>query len=261
VTAVLLGLAWAAVVVAGIAATRPHVARIDELRTRSTVRRVGPTEVVGGLLLRLARRPTRDAARTRRIGRAAVAAVVPFAVLSVPLAPVVAATAALGMWWLPVVDDRRAERRRLARIESELPEVVDLLVLAVGAGLTVGLALDAVAQRADGHLAAELDRVVASTRQGHRLADALDTLPTRAGEGVRPFVAALVASERYGAPLAAGLERLAAEVRATRRRRADEAARRVSVKLLFPLVLCILPAFALLTVAPLIAGALKSLRL
>ena len=74
-------------------------------------------------------------------------------------------------------------------------------------------------------------------------------------------MAALVASERYGAPLAAGLDRLAAEVRASRRRRADEVARKVSVKLLFPLVLCILPAFALLTVAPLIASALKSLRL
>jgi tight adherence protein C len=54
---------------------------------------------------------------------------------------------------------------------------------------------------------------------------------------------------------------LATDVRADRRRRAEEAARRVPVKLLFPLVLCVLPAFALLTVAPLLAGALGSLRL
>ena len=70
-----------------------------------------------------------------------------------------------------------------------------------------------------------------------------------------------VASERYGAPLGAGLERLADEVRRDRRRRAEEAARRIPVKLLFPLVGCVLPAFALLTVAPLVAGALGSLRL
>jgi tight adherence protein C len=70
-----------------------------------------------------------------------------------------------------------------------------------------------------------------------------------------------VASERYGAPLGPGLERLAYEVRADRRRRAEEAARKIPVKLLFPLVSCTLPAFGLLTVAPLIASAVRSLRL
>jgi pilus assembly protein TadC len=70
----------------------------------------------------------------------------------------------------------------------------------------------------------------------------------------------LVASERYGAPLLPGLERLGAEVRLQRQRRAEEAAGRIPVRLLFPLVGCILPAFALLTVAPLIAGALRALR-
>jgi tight adherence protein C len=54
---------------------------------------------------------------------------------------------------------------------------------------------------------------------------------------------------------------LAAEVRAERRRRAEAAARRVPVKLLFPLVLCVLPAFGLLTVVPLLAGAATSLHL
>ena len=86
-------------------------------------------------------------------------------------------------------------------------------------------------------------------------------MPSRAGEAVRPLVAALVASERYGAPLSAGLERLAGEVRRDRRRKAEEVARRIPVKLLFPLVGCTLPAFGLLTVAPLIAGALQALRL
>ena len=92
------------------------------------------------------------------------------------------------------------------------------------------------------------------------MAEALEDVPARSGEAVRPLVAALVASERYGAPLAAGLERLADEVRRDRRRKAEEAARRIPVKLLFPLVGCTLPAFALLTVAPLIAGAVRSLH-
>jgi tight adherence protein C len=104
-----------------------------------------------------------------------------------------------------------------------------------------------------------LSRVSDEAAKGRRLGDALDDLPARVGEAVRPLSTALVASERYGAPLAEGLERLADEVRRDRRRRAEEAARKVPVKLLFPLVTCTLPAFGLLTVAPLIAGAVPSL--
>ncbi|MGH9224259.1 MAG: type II secretion system F family protein, partial [Acidimicrobiales bacterium] len=135
------------------------------------------------------------------------------------------------------------------------------LVLGVGAGLTVHLAVTSVAARAPGPLAAELARTMDDVALGRRLADALDDLPARAGEAMRPLVGALVASERYGAPLVAGLERLADEVRRDRRRRAEEAARKVPVKLLFPLVLCTLPAFGLLTVAPLVASAVRSLHL
>ena len=149
----------------------------------------------------------------------------------------------------------------MAELLADMPDVVDLFVLAVGAGLTVPLAVAAVGRWATGPLGGELRRVVDEVAVGRRLADALDDVPERAGDGVRPLVAALVASERYGAPLSSGLERLAGDVRRDRTRRAEEAARRIPVKLLFPLVGCTLPAFALLTVAPLIAGALRTLRL
>jgi tight adherence protein C len=149
----------------------------------------------------------------------------------------------------------------LAALAADLPDVVDLLVLGVSSGLTVHLAVARVAARAPGPLAEELARVMHEVGLGRRLSDALDDLPVRAGEPMRPVVAALVASERYGAPLVAGLERLADEVRRDRRRRAEEAARKVPVKLLFPLVLCTLPAFGLLTVAPLVASAVRSLHL
>jgi tight adherence protein C len=180
---------------------------------------------------------------------------------AVPLLPLAAVPAGLVAWCLPAVERRRRSRRRLSAIATELPDVVDLLVLAVGAGLTVRLALAAVARRSPGPLGAELARACHEADLGRRMADALDDIPARAGEAVRPLVAALIASERYGAPLGAGLERLAHEVRADRRRRAEEAARKVPVKLLFPLVSCTLPAFGLLTVAPLIASAVRSLRL
>jgi tight adherence protein C len=217
--------------------------------------RAGPVERLGTWLLRRAGRPvTRLTAR--RVGAAVLAAL---GVL--PLVPPAAPAAALVAWTVPSIRARRSERRRLLALAADLPDVVDLLVLAVGSGLTVRLALARVACRSPGPLAAELRRACDEAALGRRLADALDDLPARAGEAVRPLVAALVASERYGAPLAASLERLADEVRRDRRRRAEEAARKVPVKLLFPLVCCTLPAFALLTVVPLVASGVRGLRL
>jgi hypothetical protein len=212
-------------------------------------------QALGAAVLRRAHRPA-DPAVARRLGTAIVAGLA-----FLPVLPPAAVPAGLVAWALPGVKARRLERRRLAALAADLPDVVDLLTLAVGSGLTVHLAVRNVARRAPGPLGGELRRACEEATLGLRLGDALGDLPARAGDAVRPLVAALLASERYGAPLGAGLERLALEVRADRRRRAEEAARKIPVKLLFPLVTCTLPAFALLTVAPLIASAVRSLRL
>lgn len=160
---------------------------------------------------------------------------------------------------------RRATQARLerARIVEAIPDVVDLFSVAVAAGLNVRLAVAAVASRAPpGPVAEALGEVEAEVgRGGARLADVLERLPESLGEPIRPLSRALVDAERYGAPLGAGLERLADDARRARQQRAEEAARRIPVHLLLPLVACILPAFGLLTVAPLIAGGLRALRL
>src|SRR5262249_61811383 len=120
----------------------------------------------------------------------------------------------------------------------------------------INRAVAAVGGWGGGPLASGLARISAEVGAGRRLADCLDELPLLAGDDVRPLTAGLAACERYGAPIADTLSRLAVEARAASRRRSEEAIRRLPVKLVFPLVLCILPAFALLTVAPLVAGAL-----
>lgn len=156
---------------------------------------------------------------------------------------------------------RAATRRRVAMIATGLPDVVDLVAISVAAGLNVRLSLEAVVRRAPpGPLVDEFARALDDVRAGARLADAVEAVSSRAGDVVRPLVAALVDSERYGGALGPALVRAADEARRTRQRRAEEAARRVPVKLLFPLVTCVLPAFALLTVAPLVAGGLDALR-
>jgi tight adherence protein C len=168
---------------------------------------------------------------------------------------------AIAVWQAPKAYVRRRERRRLHRLAADLPEVIDLLRLTMAAGFTVAGAVPAVAARAEGPLADELRGVVGLVARGLPLGDALEAMPARAGERTRPLVAALVAADRYGAPLLPALERLAGDARDDRRRRAEAHARRVPVKLLFPLVGCILPAFGLLTLAPVIASALRTLRL
>jgi tight adherence protein C len=264
-----LGGAWAALVVVLAARHRPVPARVRALAadtTRPAARRRSHRVAIGDLPGAIGRRlgRTDDADAQRRLGGSVLAAA--GAAALVPSAPVVPAViAAVVAWWWPLHRRRRRAAQRAAEIARAVPDVIDLFLLAVDAGLTVPLALRAVARRTgdDTPLAAELARTVEAIGLGRRTADALDDLaaPERAGDAVRPLVAALAASERYGAPLATSLVRLADEARRQRRRRAEEAARRLPVTLLFPLVTCTLPAFGLLTVGPLIASAVRSLRL
>ena len=175
--------------------------------------------------------------------------------------PLVGAGLGAAVWWWPAVRARRDASAHRRAVLSALPDAVDLLVVAVGAGHNVRLAVGAVGPRAPPPVGPALREVTHRVERGESLGDALERMPAQLGDLVRPLVTVLTTAERYGAPLLPSLERLAADVRSQRRRAAEEAARRVPVKLLFPLVLLVLPAFALLTVIPLLGGALRGLRL
>lgn len=237
-----------ALIGAGPRAATQHRSPLVPVRAQSWV------AALGRVVRRGLRRPD-DPEADRHLGRALLAA----AALGM-LSPVLVLVVALWWWSVPVIDRRRRRRRRDAALVAELPEVVDLFVLAVGAGLTVTLAVEAVARHHRGILGSALADVTRRVALGARMADALAGLPAGVGERSQPLVGVLVSSERYGVALLPALERLAVETRLERRRAAEATARRVPVKLLFPLVLCTLPAFALLTVVPLLAGSLRSLR-
>jgi tight adherence protein C len=146
---------------------------------------------------------------------------------------------------------RRRERRREALIRREVPVVVDLVGVAVSAGCTPFHAIEQAARYGPAHTAASLGVVVQACARGRSLDDALRSLGSTVAT-LRPLTDALRTSARLGTPAAPALSRLAAEVRADVRRRAEARARTVPVRLCFPLVICVLPAFALLTVVPVV---------
>jgi tight adherence protein C len=241
---------------------RPELRRPAATTTRRGPRAEGPSAAFASAVARLgaaargaARRPP-DPGRDGPTGLALVVGVA----ASLLVSPIVGFPAALGAWAVPVLRSRNRTAAHERAVRSAIPDTVDLFRLAVGAGLSLHQALHAVAPRAPTPVDATLAEVERRVALGARLGDALDALDDL-GDAALPLAAALKGSAHYGSPLGASLERVAADARVLRRRRAEEDARRLPVQLLFPLVVCVLPAFGLLAVVPLLLASLRSLQL
>lgn len=176
------------------------------------------------------------------------------------LGPVVGVLLAAGATFLPALRFRAERSRRQARVIAAVPETVDLLRLAVAAGQSVHQVIDTVAPRAPDPFADAMVEVGRRVRLGERLGDALDVLD-EIGAAAHPMTAALRSNAFDGVALGPALERVAADARLQRRRAAEIAARRLPVQLLLPLVACVLPAFGLLAVVPLLVVSVQSLHL
>lgn len=172
--------------------------------------------------------------------------------------PVIGIAIAGGASLAPALRSRARRRRRQTVIADAVTELVDLLRLAVAAGLSVHQVVELVLDRAPEPFIQPLLEVQRRVRLGVRLGDALDALEPL-GEPVRPLVAALRSAAFDGVPLAPALERVAFDARLQRRRAAETAARRLPVQLLLPLVLCVLPAFGLLAIIPLVIVSVQAL--
>jgi tight adherence protein C len=201
------------------------------------------TVVVGGLVFR------------RRTQRRTLGVAVLLGLLWPPLAFVPIAIAALLKRWRPLAKARANK----AVVTASLPDATDLLLVAIHAGLTPELALRRLLPYLNGPLHNAVEQVFERLNDGERFGDALDALIDTLGEPARALVAALTGSERYGLPLGPALDVVATISRDQRRRAAETTARKLPVRLSFPLVLCILPAFIVLTVVPAIFGALRAL--
>ncbi|HEX5615203.1 MAG TPA: type II secretion system F family protein [Acidimicrobiia bacterium] len=144
---------------------------------------------------------------------------------------------------------RRSARARDDRLTGELGPVVDLVGVAVGAGLTPYLALRVARRWCGPAIGAAIDGVFERHELGGTFDDALRDIG-RTHPPIRSLTDTVRTSTRLGSPIAPALARLASEHRRELRLLAETRARKVPVRLLFPLVFCVLPAFTLLTVAP-----------
>jgi tight adherence protein C len=155
----------------------------------------------------------------------------------------------------------RSGRSRRAGIDREVTQFLDALAAASTAGLSAPLGIRRAATVVVGPLRDELDRSLRAVDLGARWRDELRSLADRSGVAdLRRAVAVITRTETLGSSLAASTIELADRVRAGRRQRATERARTAPVKMLFPLVFLVLPAFLLLTVVPVLLTTLQSIR-
>jgi tight adherence protein C len=194
------------------------------------------------------------------IAAAGSAAAVATSVL-VPASLILAPVALLAGVSLPPFALSARARARQARIEAQVPELVELLVAASESGLPPVSAFLRSAEVLAPPLGEELRLAAAEVELGVPWRTALDAMVRRTdAPGLAGLARSLRRSHRLGASIRGSLKALVVDLRAERRSRAEERARRAPVKMLFPLVFLILPAFLLLTVGPVLLSTVRSLH-
>lgn len=149
--------------------------------------------------------------------------------------------------------------RRQQDIRRKLPDALDLLTLSVEAGLGFDAAMAQVAAAMPGALAREFARMLSEMQMGQRRADAMRALARRTNvTELRTIMTSLVQAGELGIPIANVLREQAREMRVRRRQKAEEMARKLPVKVIFPLILCLFPALFVIVIGPGVINIIKA---
>ncbi len=146
--------------------------------------------------------------------------------------------------------NRAVEERQIAILRG-LPDIIDLLVISVEAGLGFEQALQRVVTSVEGPLPDEFNRMLGEVRAGSTRADAMRAMDARIEvPEVRSFVLAIIQADTFGVSIGSVLRVQAEEMRVKRRQIAEEKAQKAPVKMLVPMVFCIFPALFTIVLGP-----------
>lgn len=179
-----------------------------------------------------------------------------------PLATVFAPVAgAAAGFYLPDIWIRNLGERRQVDMRTDLPDAIDMLTVCVEAGLGFDAALGRVAQTMDGPAAFEFARVIQEMQFGSSRVDALRAAADRTDiPELRTFISSIVQSTELGISIGDVLRAQSGQMRVVRRQRAEEQAQKLPVKILLPLIFCILPALFVVVLGPAILNIMDLFR-
>jgi tight adherence protein C len=178
-----------------------------------------------------------------------------------PRGPARIAAALLSFAREPANGSRRVVNRRRRLVDRHVLEFVELLVAATEAGMPPAAAVQRSASLVRGPLGDELKRAGREIALGVDWRAALEQVCSRTqASSLRKLMSTLARAHRLGTSAQGSLRAIADELRMEQRVQAEEAARKAPVKMLFPLVFLILPAFLLLTVGPVLLATIRSLH-
>lgn len=166
---------------------------------------------------------------------------------------IVAGTAAAGAagWILPMMVVRRRGERRLEQVETDLPEMIDLMVVTVEAGLTLSRSLQIAGERFHGPLRDEVRLTLQEQQMGLGTSASMSNMLARCETpSMRSFVRSIVQGETLGVSMGTILRNIAVEMRKRRRQHAEERAQKAPIKMLFPLIFLMFPSLFIVLLFP-----------
>jgi tight adherence protein C len=166
---------------------------------------------------------------------------------------------------LPKMILERLVKRYRRKLEDALPDTIDLLGIVLGTGLALDQAMMRVSEEMQfiyPELALEFTTVVMQVRAGQERTKSFDQLVRRTGvEAIKSLAAMIIQSEKFGTSLALALKVYADDLRKKRTRKAEEAVAKAAIKMLFPVLIFILPVLFIITLVPAVLTVVRNLQL
>lgn len=161
---------------------------------------------------------------------------------------------------LPISYFKTQADKRKREITRQLPDLLDLLYVSVEAGLGFDMALKKTTDKMQGALSLEIGKTLDEINKGKNRQDSLRSLVNRTGaEDLSSFVTAVIQSEQLGSNITNTLRIQSVSMRQKRRQRAEEAAAKIPVKMLFPLIFFIFPSLLIVVLGPAMINIIKTL--